>query len=85
MKNFIAKLVGKYLKNEIKLEDTVDNVETKKWWKSKRIWNGVAIVLIGAYESAATYFGYPNIPPFIYSLLGGLGIVLNKTSTAVIK
>jgi len=60
-------------------------VGSKNWYTSKRIWNGVAIVLIGAYESAAVYFGFPNIPPFIYSLLGAVGIVLNKTSTQVIK
>lgn len=84
MPKWIANLAGRFLKSKLKLEEG-QMEDTKKWWKSKRIWNGVAIVVIGAYETAALQFGFPSIPPFVYSILGGLGIVLNKTSTAVIK
>ena len=82
MPKWIANLIGKYIKGKIKLEDGMD---TTKWYKSRRMWNGVVIVVIGAYETAALQFGLPSIPPFVYSILGALGLYLNKTSKTVIQ
>lgn len=79
--DWVWRLMVADIKN--KLED--GPMESKKWFKSKRIWTGVVITAAGAYETAALQFSLPPIPPFVYSLLGAFGIYLNKTSDKLIK
>ena len=58
---------------------------TKKWYQSKSIWSGVVAVLIAGYNAAATSFGAPAIPDFIFAILGAFGIYSRTTATTTIK
>jgi hypothetical protein len=47
----------------------------KRWYQSKTIWTGLFAVIVVAYnEAIANGFGLPQIPEFVYALLGALGI-----------
>jgi hypothetical protein len=55
-------------------------METKKWYKSKTIWSGIISILIAVYNTMrpllAQYFNIylPEIPDWVYTILGALGI-----------
>lgn len=55
-------------------------MDTKKWYLSKGVWTGIVATLIGTYESLRMYVGpqfgwdIPAIPPFVYTILGTIGI-----------
>jgi len=55
-------------------------METKKWYESKTIWSGIIAILIAVYNTVrpllAQYFGVylPEIPDWVYTILGALGI-----------
>lgn len=83
MKTLFAKLFGKYLAGKIKLEDGKMD-EKKKWFKSKTIWTGVVAVLLAAYSTAASSFGLPPVPEWIFAILGTLGIYTRTTATTKI-
>lgn len=57
-----------------------EEVESKKWYKSKGVLTGIVTILIGLYEavavSLAPQLGWtlPPIPAWIFSLLGAMGI-----------
>lgn len=74
-----AKFVAKKIEDVLDLQE-VNTMDEKKWWKSKGIWTGVVTVIIAAYETAqkalAPQFGWnlPEIPAFVYAVLGTLGI-----------
>ena len=53
----------------------------KKWYLSKTVWAGVIAVAIAAYNTAATQFGLPAIPEFVYGILGALGVYGRTTAT----
>jgi hypothetical protein len=80
--NWMYRLAGKKIAKILKLEEgnMAENTETKKWYRSKGVLTGVVTVLIGLYESVritlAPQFGWtiPNIPEFLYVLLGALGV-----------
>lgn len=54
---------------------------TKTWWQSKTIWSGIVAVLLAAYGTAALQFGWPQVPEFIYGILGALGIYGRSVAT----
>lgn len=93
--NIFKKIAAKFAAK--KIEDALDlqegtAMETKKWWKSKGVWTGVITVLIASYETSqkalAPQFGYnlPEIPSFIYMVLGSLGIYTRAVAdTKVVK
>lgn len=90
MKGLLIKIIGRFLKNKIRLEEGTA-METKKWYKSKGVWTGVFTVLIGAYEGAkvslAPQLGWtlPDIPPLLYTLLGALGVYSRVVATEKIS
>jgi hypothetical protein len=56
-------------------------MENKKpWYVSKTVWSGILTVLIGAYDligaNLAPTFGWtlPQVPAWIFTVLGALGI-----------
>jgi hypothetical protein len=79
LKNIAAKLIGKKIAKGLALQE--GNMEEKKpWYKSKGVLTGIVTVLVGAYETSrvvlAPHLGValPDIPPFVYTLLGAIGI-----------
>ena len=60
-------------------------MDSKKWYMSKNVWVGIVAVLVAAYGTAATQFGLPAIPEFVFGVLGALGIYTRVTATSVIK
>lgn len=75
---FFAKLAGKFAKKKLNLQE--GTMETKPWYKSKNIWTGVVVTLLAAYGTAATQFGLPTTPEWIYAFLGALGIYTRATA-----
>jgi len=68
-----SKLEGKFMEN-------------KKWYQSKGIWAGLVTILIAVYGTiqplVLSNFGFtlPNIPEWIYILLGYFGFYSRKTA-----
>lgn len=73
-------------------------MDTKKWYKSKVIWAGIATVLIAVYQSAtealaggcgvegALCVTLPAIPDWSFAILGAFGIYgRGVANTKVIK
>lgn len=79
LKNFFVKIAAKKAANALGLEDGPMD-ESKKWYKSKGVITGIVTVLFGTYEavklSLAPQLGWtlPDIPPLVYTILGGLGV-----------
>lgn len=84
MPKFIAALIGKFLARKMKLKETPMD-DKKKWYQSKGVWAGVVTVLVGTYASAATQFGLPAIPDWIFTLLGAAGLYSRVVAKTEIK
>ena len=49
--------------------------DTKKWWQSLTIWSGIVTGLIGIYLSLiASGIKLPDIPPWLITILSGMGV-----------
>lgn len=83
MPKWMAILVGKFLGRKIKLEDGKMD-EKKPWYKSKTILTGIVAVLLATYTTAASQFGLPAVPEWIFGILAGLGIYTRATATTKI-
>jgi len=83
MKTLFAKLLGRYLKGKIVLEEGPMD-DKKKWWKSRSIWTGVVAVVIAGYNAASSSFGLPPVPEWVFAILGTLGIYTRVTTTTKI-
>lgn len=89
LKDLIAKVTGKVIAKKLDLKETKDMENSKRWWKSRTVWQGVAIAVINAYaiaEPIAAQFGYP-LPPIpgstitlLNAVLGG-GIIYTRMNT----
>lgn len=90
MPKWIASLVGKILKGKIGLKEDSQMDDKKKWWQSRTVWLGVVTVVIGTYnsvrESLAPAIGFtlPEIPDFVFAILGGLVGYTRLTTTKTI-
>lgn len=73
MPSWIAKLIGKFAGSKLKLEDGTME-DKKKWYRSKTVWSGIVAVLVAGYNAAAAYWSIPQIPEWVFALLGGLGV-----------
>jgi len=87
MFDWIFKLIGKNVASKLKLEDNnMAYTSTIAWYKSRAIWTAIVTVIIGAVGPISTAFGHPVvIPPWILSLLTGVGIYTTRTATTDIK
>ena len=67
------------------------NGTTKKWWQSKTIWSGIITIVITVYNTVRPLllenFGVnlPEIPSWIYTILGAIGIYGRVTANKGIK
>lgn len=74
MNSFFAMIIGKIIKKESGLQEGVMD-DTKPWYKSKTIISGIASGLMGIYLSLiAGGVHLPPVPPWIITLLSGIGI-----------
>jgi hypothetical protein len=60
-------------------------MDSKKWWLSKGIWTGVVAVVLAAYATAASQFGLPAVPEWVFAILGAFGVYTRATATTVLK
>ena len=87
---WVVRMIGKAAGNKIGLEEG-GMKEGKQWWLSKGVWTGVLTILVGAYETArvalAPHVGWtlPDIPPFVYTLLGAMGLYSRVVAKDVIR
>lgn len=94
LKDLIAKITGKAIAKKLDLKETSEMENKKQWWKSKTVWQGVAVAIINAYaiaEPIAAQFGHP-LPPIpgstitlLNAVLGGGIVYTRMTATQQIK
>lgn len=80
--NFVYRFVGAKVAKILNLQEggMVDQVEAKKWYKSKGVLTGVVTVLIALYSTVGTAlapqlgWNLPPIPEWIFAILGSLGV-----------
>jgi hypothetical protein len=63
-------------------------VPTKPWYLSKGVWTGIGGVLVSLYLAVKLFLvpTLPDIPEFVLTLLGSLGITFLRTAkTTIIK
>lgn len=77
--NFFAKIAGKYVASKIDLQED-SKMDTKPWYQSKTIWTAVVGGLLGLYQAVSAVHALPAIPPFVFTLLGALGLYGLRTS-----
>lgn len=88
LKNLAAKMAGKRIAKELKLEENMDS--EKKWYKSKTVLSAIVAVLIAVYnsvgESLAPVVGWtlPPIPDWVFAFLGALGVYGRVSASATI-
>lgn len=71
-------------------------MDSKKWYKSRTIWAGIIVVLIATYNSVSGSLvagcsiegglcvTLPQIPEFVYAILGAFGVYARNTTTTKI-
>lgn len=87
LKNFAAKIAGKFIAGKLGLKEDKDMEDKKKWWQSKTVLQGVALALINIYEALAPALipmgiTLPVIPGFLIAVLNALlggGIIYTRT------
>ena len=78
LKNFVARMIGKKISQELSLEEAGEMDGTKRWFKSKTVWGGVYFVLRATYTAVqgviAPQFGWtlPDVPPILDTIVGGI-------------
>lgn len=82
--NFIWKLIGKNISKQLKLEDKPMN-ESKKWYTSKGVWTAIVTGLMGLYLSIQPTFSLPNIPEWIFAILGAIGLYSRVSANKTIE
>lgn len=85
IKNFLLRTAGKKIAKNLSL--TEGNMEdNKKWWKSKTVISGAVAVLLGTYALVKTNLapGLPDVPEWLFTLLGAIGIYGRVTANTKI-
>lgn len=82
--NFVWRYIGRKIAQSLNLEDTM--VTGKPWYQSKTIWANVGSGLIGIYLAlvAGGAPHLPPIPPWLVTILSGIGIYGRATASAKI-
>lgn len=77
--NFVYRLFGKFIAKKLDLKDGPME-DKKKWYKSKAVIAGFVTVLITLYTGIDAQiaplmgFDLPDIPVFVYTILGAMGV-----------
>lgn len=83
----LAKQIGK----KLNLKEDKGMIDKKEWYKSKTVWAGIITILITLYNTARPMLfeffnvNLPEIPAWIYTILGALGIYGRVTAKSEIK
>jgi hypothetical protein len=83
--NFVYTWIGKFAGSKLKLKEDKDMEGSQKWWMSKGMWTGVVTGIIGIYMMIQPGAGWPEIPGWLISFLGGVGLYSRATATKEIK
>lgn len=89
VKDWLVVQIAKVAGRNLKLEEG-PMTDSKAWYKSKGVINGILIVAFGVYDllraNLAPQVGWnlPEIPPIVFTILGALGIYARATATKVI-
>lgn len=89
IKKIIYKMIGKVIAKKLDLQEG-KMTDSKKWYKSKGVWTGIVTVLVALYQGIDTQIGpqvgfnLPDIPNFVYAILGAIGIYSRKVATTTI-
>ncbi|MCX7716693.1 MAG: hypothetical protein N2Z73_04680 [Endomicrobia bacterium] len=85
-------VLAKQIKKQLNLkEDKPGMIDKKEWYKSKTVWAGIITILITVYNTARPVvienFGInlPEIPGWVYTILGALGIYGRVSAKNAIK
>ena len=81
--DFFYRWVGRRIADKIDLKEGYME-DTKKWYQSKNIWTGVVTAIVGLYLSLAPQFHWPNIPDWIFTILGAIGVYTRVTASTKI-
>jgi membrane protein YqaA with SNARE-associated domain len=83
--NLLARLAGKKIAKELELMEGKME-DSKKWYQSKSKWTAVVTVIIGLYDligaNLAPVIGWtlPQIPAWVLTILGAMGIYSRVTA-----
>lgn len=88
IKNLLAKFAGKSVAKKLDLKEgnMSEGVNAKPWYKSKSVWNGIVVVLVGLYEGVKMNINpaLPEIPGWLLTFLGAAGIYSRVVATQAI-
>jgi len=74
-----------------------NEMDEKRWWKSKGVWAGIVGIVLGVYIEVQTGLAsgcgtpealcitLPDVPGWLLSLLSGFGLYARKTATTMLK
>lgn len=66
-------------------------MKSKKWYQSKGIWTGIIIVALALYDATQVSLCgeaikcLPEIPEWVFAILGALGIYARYNTTKTVK
>jgi hypothetical protein len=83
--DFLVKMFGRKLEDKLDLQEDSKMDDTKKWYQSKGIWTSVVSGLIGIYQAVSVIHPLPPIPPFVFTLLGAMGLYALRTADKTIE
>ena len=89
-KRIALKILSRKVDKALGLQEGTPVENGKPWYKSKAVLSAIVVILIGGYETAKTTLApalginLPDIPPFVYSILGALGLWGRLTATQTI-
>lgn len=85
-------ILAKQIRKKLKLkEDKPHMIDKKEWWKSKTIWSGIVTIIITVYNTTRPILienfnvNLPEIPDWVYTFLGAIGIYGRITAKTEIK
>lgn len=77
--NWILKLVGRNIAGKLDLQED-QNMDAKPWYQSKGVLTAIVSAVIGVYQAVSLIHPLPPIPPFVFTLLGAVGLYSLRTA-----
>lgn len=60
-------------------------MDSKPWYQSKTLWTAVIGAIVGIYGAISTIHPLPEIPTWVYTLLGSMGLWGLRTADTKIQ
>lgn len=77
--DFIVKFFGHKIEDKLDLKED-SQMDTKPWYMSKGIWTAIVTGIVGTYQAVSLTHALPPIPPFVFTLLGAMGLYALRTA-----